>query len=289
VIRRYLALHVGHPCTELRRTESERILRAQPFISDATVVAYSDGPDGVIIEVTVVDEVSLILDGTVSGNPPHLRSVRVGEANLFGAGVYTVLGWREGLGFRDEYGSRFAHYQLFGRPYQFIAQGARRALGHDWSVEASHPYLTELQRIAWRTNYSMSDGYSRFLRPADTSAALALKRTSADIGGVVRFGLFERSGVDVTSGFELHPPVIYPNVRFTRTDPMWIGPLVVYETAFLANDPTAASGVLEARRAERRACELLLPGLQEPQGCRDAEALLELADPAAALRQAGFR
>jgi hypothetical protein len=189
VVRRYLALHLGHPCTELRRTESERILRAQPFISDATVVAYSDGPDGVVIEVTVVDEVSLILDGAVSGNPPHLRSVRVGEANLFGAGVYTAIRWREGLGFRDEYAFRFAHYQLFGRPYQFIAQGARRTIGHDWSLEASHPYLTELQRIAWRTNYAMSDGYSRFLRNADTSASLALKRTSADIGGVVRLGV----------------------------------------------------------------------------------------------------
>lgn len=188
VVRRYLALHVGHPCTELRRTESERILRAQPFISDATVVAYSDGPDGVVVEVTVVDEVSLILDGAVSGNPPHLRSVRVGEANLFGAAVYTAVRWKEGLGFRDEYGFRFAHYQLFGRPYQFIAQGARRPVGHDWSLEASHPYLTELQRIAWRTNYAISDGYSHFRRNADTTAALALERTSADIGGVIRLG-----------------------------------------------------------------------------------------------------
>src|SRR5687768_7365448 len=30
IIRRYLALEVGSSCTELRRTESERILRAQP-------------------------------------------------------------------------------------------------------------------------------------------------------------------------------------------------------------------------------------------------------------------
>ena len=37
VIRRFLLLHVGGRCTELRRTESERILRAQPFIADATI------------------------------------------------------------------------------------------------------------------------------------------------------------------------------------------------------------------------------------------------------------
>jgi hypothetical protein len=36
VIRRYLALQVGDRCTELRRAESERILRVQP-IPTATV------------------------------------------------------------------------------------------------------------------------------------------------------------------------------------------------------------------------------------------------------------
>src|SRR5213592_112349 len=37
VVQAFLALHVGRPCTEFRRAESERVLRAQPFISDATV------------------------------------------------------------------------------------------------------------------------------------------------------------------------------------------------------------------------------------------------------------
>ena len=61
VIRRYLALQLGSQCTELRRAESERILRAQPFLADATVLAYADGAGGVILNVTTVDEISLIL------------------------------------------------------------------------------------------------------------------------------------------------------------------------------------------------------------------------------------
>src|SRR5882757_9901176 len=40
VIRRYLALQLGDSCTEVRRAESERILRAEPFIADASVLAY---------------------------------------------------------------------------------------------------------------------------------------------------------------------------------------------------------------------------------------------------------
>ena len=37
VIGRFLLLSVGQPCTERRRAESERILRFQPFLADATV------------------------------------------------------------------------------------------------------------------------------------------------------------------------------------------------------------------------------------------------------------
>jgi hypothetical protein len=35
VVRRFMILHPGMPCDELRRAESERILRVQPFIVDA--------------------------------------------------------------------------------------------------------------------------------------------------------------------------------------------------------------------------------------------------------------
>ena len=55
VIRRYLALQLGDRCTEVRRAESERILRAQPFIADASVLAYADGNGGIILSVSTVD------------------------------------------------------------------------------------------------------------------------------------------------------------------------------------------------------------------------------------------
>src|SRR3954471_23932138 len=37
VIRRFLLLKTGDICTELRRTESERILRAQSFLAEARI------------------------------------------------------------------------------------------------------------------------------------------------------------------------------------------------------------------------------------------------------------
>ena len=77
MIRRYLALQLGDRCTEVRRAESERILRAQPFLADATVLAYDDGQGGVTLNVTTVDEVSLILGVGIGGGSGIIRSCLV--------------------------------------------------------------------------------------------------------------------------------------------------------------------------------------------------------------------
>ncbi|CAN5253256.1 hypothetical protein BH23GEM2_BH23GEM2_08960 [soil metagenome] len=188
VVRRYLALSEGMLCSELRRAESERILRAQPFIADAAVTAYSDGPDAVAIHVTTVDELSLVVGGAASGSSPYVRAISLGNANLFGGGVYGTAHWRDGREFRDAYGVRLAHHQLFGRPYMLEVDAFRRNVGHDVYIEASHPFLTELQRIAWRTHYGVRDGYIHFLRQSDTAAWVALRQTHADVGGVIRLG-----------------------------------------------------------------------------------------------------
>src|SRR6266542_55061 len=188
VVLRYLALQVGDMCTELRRTESERILRAQPFIADADVVPIPDGAGGVILDVTTVDEASLILGGGGSGKSPHVRSVRIGDANLLGEGLYTAVVWRHGERFRDELWGKISDYQFLGRPYQLAVWGGRRELGGSWAMEASHPFLTDLQRLSWRTTAGSDDSYYYFLRPGADPAAVKLNRNYNDIGGVVRIG-----------------------------------------------------------------------------------------------------
>ena len=54
IVRRFLLLAPGQPCRELRRAESERILRAQPYLADARVVALADSAGGVRIDVVTV-------------------------------------------------------------------------------------------------------------------------------------------------------------------------------------------------------------------------------------------
>ncbi len=188
IVRRYLALIVGSECTELRRTESERILRAQPFLAEAYVSAYPDTAGGVRIVATTVDEVSLIIAGAVSSRKPTVRSFKFGEANLMGEAIYAVLEWRNRPFFRDEVTARFADYQFFGKPYQLTVLATRRDIGHTWQVEASHPFLTDLQRSSWRTTAGDENRYRYFTRKNELPAALLVRRKYGDVGGIVRVG-----------------------------------------------------------------------------------------------------
>jgi len=188
VIRRYLALQLGDRCTEIRRAESERILRVQPFIADANVVAYSDGNGGITLSVTTVDEVSLRLGVGIGGSGRVFHSLLLGEDNLMGNAMHLDGSWRKSQFFRDTYAGRFVDYQFLGRPYQLLVQGGRRELGSDWATELSHPFLTDLQKISWRTTAGNLDNYYYFRRQDADAVAVHLARSYSDVGGVIRIG-----------------------------------------------------------------------------------------------------
>ena len=108
-------------------------------------------------------------------------------------------------------------------------------------------------------------------------------------GGVVRFAQFERTGVDSTVQLEQQPVTILLNAKLQRTEPLWIGPLVVHDAMIANADPQSAEAALQARRAEDLVCQRLLVNQRPSRGCDDAAALLTLDDPLQALRDAGYR
>jgi hypothetical protein len=114
-------------------------------------------------------------------------------------------------------------------------------------------------------------------------------RRFAAAGGVVRFAAFEATGVDSTARVDAEPPLILVNARFSRTDPLWVAPLVAHDVTFLDEEAARASGALTARRVEADVCARVLAGRGTSRGCRDAEELLSLPDPVLALRAAGFK
>jgi hypothetical protein len=119
-------------------------------------------------------------------------------------------------------------------------------------------------------------------------ATAAHLRAFAGAGGVVRFALFEATGVD-SAARGGNPPAILVNAKFTQTDPLWISPLVVHDATMLGLDATLATSAVAAREAELRVCERLLSGRRASRGCADAASLLALPHPLAALRDAGYR
>lgn len=189
VITRFLALKPGMPCSELRRLESERILRAQPYLADATVTAFPDDAGGVYLSVITVDEISIVIGAGGSGATPYLRTFRFGEENLMGEATSVIGQWRYSENFRDNFSAEVIDYQFAGRPYQLSINGARNELGGKWGFELSHPFLTDLQRISWRTTAGSREDYRYFRREDNFGRpAVLLQRAYADIGGVVRVG-----------------------------------------------------------------------------------------------------
>lgn len=121
--------------------------------------------------------------------------------------------------------------------------------------------------------------------PSDAEAALA--RFAAD-GGVVRFALFEATGVD--SAAQLDGERILVNAKYVQLNrSRWIAPVIAHDAVVLAGDPASAETALRAREIEAEVCRRLLGSEDPSRGCDDAEAVLALGDPLTALREVGFR
>jgi hypothetical protein len=189
LIRRFLLLGRGDSCSELRRAESERILRAQPYIADADLLVVENESGGVDIEVRTIDEAALVLGGNVRAATPHVTSVLFGNANVAGEGVYASASWRDGAGFRDAVGGRLIDHQFIGRPWVVGVEGERASLGASWRFEGAYPFLTDLQRTAWRIRAGSLNGYTGLRLPDGKRPGVALQRGLFDIGGMVRMGL----------------------------------------------------------------------------------------------------
>ena len=188
VIERFLLLHVGDACSERRRAESERVLRAQPFLADATVQVVRSGSGGVNLEVNTVDEVAAVFSATLKPKAPVFTGLRLGDANVSGGGVYAAGMWWHERALRDGYAARVTDYQFLGQPVQATALAARNPLGGEYHLDVQRPFLTDLQRVAWRAQQGEADDYVRFVDAAGGIHADRLTRAYTDVGGLTRIG-----------------------------------------------------------------------------------------------------
>lgn len=185
VIREFVQFKEGDRCTEIKRRETERVLRAQWFLQDARVLVYPDG-DGVQLIVATVDEVSMIAGANVSGT--SLRGLTIGNSNFMGRGLLFEAGWRDNGGLRDGRTLRMRSAITFGRPIQANLSWNRYGLGSRTDAELRYPFLTDLQRFGMRAIIGRDEDYVRFLRDTGGLPYQQVKRSFGSLGGVARIG-----------------------------------------------------------------------------------------------------
>lgn len=187
VVENLVLLHPGEACSPLLRRETERLLRAQPFLADATVTSYTDG-DGVLIEIVTVDEPSMLGSVGVSSKDPLLRALKAGSGNVGGVGVSALGGWKDGGFYRDTWQLRYANYQLFSAPVQMYVTAIRGDHGYDATTQVTYPFFTDLQRQAWRVAGGGSEILVPFRAPGREVSSLGVRRQFFDAGAVTRLG-----------------------------------------------------------------------------------------------------
>ena len=190
VVESFLQLKEGGICTEHRRAETERVLRAQPFLANAIVTATPDSAGGVAIDVTTIDEISLVVGASFSSS--HLTSLKFGNSNLMGTGQYVAASWSEGDAYRDGFGVRYVDYAAFSSPERLTLDAGRDPVGSHALLALEHPFYTNLQHIAWHTGISYTNSYPSFDRVSDDPLALGMHYFLADAGAVSRVDIGTR-------------------------------------------------------------------------------------------------
>lgn len=185
VVDAYLRVSPGQVCTEVDRLESERLLRAQPFISAAAIQSIPDGPRHVRLEVDVVDEPRLVGAANVRGGA--VSSVKFGNENFLGRGLSLVANARNGFAYRDGFGIRLTQYGLMGKP-NYLAIDLQRypVEGERFALEVAEPFITDLQHRAFHSGASQASSYYGVMRPDGEDLSVFVRRTAYDLGWVTR-------------------------------------------------------------------------------------------------------
>ena len=188
VIRQFLAVRLGNVCTEERRLESERLLRAQPFLDRVRIAAIRDGPSGVRLEVLTVDALAAHVGISVETRSPLINLLALGNGNVFGSGIRVDGLWSFEEGYRDQFSGQITDYAFLGHPWVADVRANLAHVGEQIDGSVSHPYFTNLQRTAWRVAAGNLQNYFQFVRPGGTYPALNFQQSYANAGGLFRLG-----------------------------------------------------------------------------------------------------
>lgn len=188
VVLSLILLKVGDPCNEFQRLESERILRAQPFIANAKIAVIEESATEVMLVVTTQDEFSFILATRISGRSPFVTALTVGDGNIGGRGVSLAGNWIHTAS-REGFGVAYTDYSFMQRPVQLQLAAGRGEVGvASYLGDVSHPFYSDAQRYAWRGSLADLALLEPFQRTDTTPFNVAQQRQFGAFGLAWRFG-----------------------------------------------------------------------------------------------------
>ena len=183
----FLLVRQGDKCSEIVLAESERVLRAQPYLADARAVVTPDSGGSVHVDFSTTDDIRSIVGLGVKDNKP--TRLKLGSGNVSGYGMALAVQWQQGFAFRDGWSLRFADYHAFGRPFLFDTQLERSPLGEITTASLSKPLYSQIQRIAWSATVARVDRFQRLVRGEDVNPlSLDVDRRSWEVNAVYRIG-----------------------------------------------------------------------------------------------------
>jgi hypothetical protein len=186
-LRPYLLLREGDRCDDVRRRESERLMRDLPYVADATIATEPDG-DGVRLVVSATEELKPVIGLRLDGATPSY--LRYGTTSLGGHGIFLAGDWNDGGGYRDGFTVRAGDWTMLGRRTTGSLIASRYPLGNFTEVVLSEPFLTHFQSLAWRVSFRDETDYVRLERNVDEPLAWRTdaQRWSAGMIGRIHFG-----------------------------------------------------------------------------------------------------
>jgi len=220
VIRRELTFKEGDCYDPAVLAESERIVRAAPFIAAVDIygIRQPDGSYHVIVDTR--DEWSTRLEPqTEPGSGLELSGVSLREDNLFGTGrqlsVYALKRYDE-----RTYGATFFTPQLFGTRWDAGLAAGRSPVGPFFSEVLAYPFLGEEGRWAARQQIRQDAFFFEYVVPSDDELVTVLlpeQRRILDVGAVRRFG--SRGRLTLVGAALAGEHITYPEgVRFAEPD-----------------------------------------------------------------------
>ncbi len=156
-VRDLLTVEPGEPVTAERIYEAERILRRQPFFTDARILPEGCDGDRVAAEVRVRDAWTLQLDvGFGSAGGESESSVGFQDENFFGTGKGVLLDWSDDserttleFGYEDP--------SLFGTPWTLGLSHSELSDGRGDAVSIGYPFRRVDQLWGFRAGIDDSD------------------------------------------------------------------------------------------------------------------------------------